>query len=213
MIPCRFHSIRSYENRLKRFLDCLQTKIIIPYLQFIWNAVYKKQLFLKKASFSVYLCYKIQLSSSFCIKKLGKTTIRIWRRIMSLNSANLNPLYSKMFSAKLYPCWLNGSGEDVKNLNSLETGEQTDSRGKFPVCSLCLAKVKYSETCLNWHICNPFPCVIWHWFSFPYDRLSMFFALFNLADTLSILTQSYTPRESIDFFFNIHDQTSVSTCG
>ena len=43
---------------------------------------------------------------------------------------------------------------------------------------------KYSKTCLIRHLCNPFPCVIRHWFSCSFDHLFMVFALCNLTPCL-----------------------------
>ena len=76
---------------LKRFLDC----IIIPYLQFIWNVVYKKQLI----SFSIYLCNKLQLSSSFCIKKN-------WAKLLSEYGEGYCPWIQQTLTPFIQKCFL-----------------------------------------------------------------------------------------------------------
>ena len=40
--------------------------------------------------------------------------------------------------------------------------------------SLPKRQTQYSKTFLIWHLCNPFPCVIRHWISFPFDYLFVF---------------------------------------
>ena len=46
----------------------------------------------------------------------------------------------------------------------------------YALLVLCKTTI-YSKTGLIWHLCNPFPCVIRHWFSCPFDNFSVCFTL------------------------------------
>ena len=50
----------------------------------------------------------------------------------------------------------------------------------------------YSKTCLIQNLCNLFPWVIRHWFSFPFDHFLYVFCTVY-SDTLYILTQTFFP--------------------
>ena len=66
----------------------------------------------------------------------------------------------------------------------------------------------YSKTCLIQHLCNPFPCVIWHWFFFP-DWLFFYVFLHCNSTPCTILTQNFSPsacqirQASLSFCYNI----------
>ena len=52
--------------------------------------------------------------------------ISSWKRTEPFMWKNLNPLYSRMLCAKFGWNWLSGSGEENKNLKSLETDGHSD---------------------------------------------------------------------------------------
>ena len=64
----------------------------------------------------------------------------------------------------------------------------------------------YSKTCLILHQCNPFPCVIWHWFFIP-DWLFFCFLHCNstpeLWHRISLQVHVHVRQASLSLCFNI----------
>ena len=58
----------------------------------------------------------------------------------------------------------------------------------------------YSKTCLIWHLCNPFPCVIQHWISCPFLPFSVCFTLCHPTPYLFRQTFSLLMHVGLDRF-------------
>ena len=85
------------------------------------------------------------------------------------------------------PVWIHGFDEEDSGflLDGVQGFHQeigkTHPLGSHVIHSICPAlgslpkrETQYSKTFLIWHLCNPFPCVIRHQISFPFDNLFVF---------------------------------------
>lgn len=59
---------------------------------------------------------------------------------------------------------------------------------KWHVSQMIKNSTLYSKTCLIRHLCNPFPCIICHWFTCPFDHFLCFIYCVNWHLVYSVTT-------------------------